>query len=64
MDYYCLTISHMRLSCLPSGCVGPGCLFLFMHGVVLALWRARAILGHGCGIQGQNYVAMFQGNEM
>ena len=33
-------------------------------GVVLALWRVGAILGNGYGIQGQNYVAMFQGSEM
>ena len=33
-------------------------------GVVLVLWRVGAILGNGYGIQGQNYVVMYQGSEM
>ena len=35
-----------------------------MHGAVLVLWRVGAILKNGYGIQGQIYVAMFQGSEM
>ena len=34
-----------------------------MHGMVLVLWEAAAILGNGCGIQGQNYNALLQGSE-
>ena len=36
----------------------------FMHGMILVLWGVGAILGNGYGIQGQNYVAMFQRSEM
>ena len=32
--------------------------------MVLALWEVAAILGNGCGIQGQNYVARLQGSKM
>ena len=32
----------------------------FTHGVVFILWRVGAIPGNGCGVQGDNYVAMFQ----
>lgn len=28
----------------------------YMVGMVLVLWEAAAVLGHGCGTQGQNYV--------
>ena len=34
-----------------------------MHGVVLVLLRLGAVLGNGCGIQGQNYAAIFRPNE-
>ena len=39
-------------------------LAFFTHGMVLVLWGVGAILGHGYGIQGQNYVEMFQRSEM
>ena len=32
--------------------------------MVLVLWGVGAIPGNGYGIQGQNYVALFQGSEM
>ena len=28
------------------------------------LWKVGAILGNGCGMQEQNYVAVFQGSQM
>ena len=39
-------------------------LAFFMHGMILVLWGVGASLGNGYGIQGQNYVAMFQRSEM
>ena len=33
--------------------------FLRMVSMVLVIWRVGAILGNGCGTQGQNYVALF-----
>ena len=39
-------------------------LAFFTHGMVLVLWGDGAILGNGYGIQGQNYVEMFQRSEM
>ena len=39
-------------------------LAFFTHGMVLVLWGVGAILGNEYGIQGQNYVEMFQRNEM
>ena len=39
-------------------------LAFFTHGMLLVLWGVDAILGHGYGIQGQNYVEMFQRSEM
>ena len=39
-------------------------LTFFTHGMVLVLWGVGAILGNAHGIQGQNYVAMFQRSEM
>ena len=39
-------------------------LALFTHGMVLVLWGDGAILGNEYGIQGQNYVEMFQRSEM
>ena len=35
-----------------------------MHGVVLVLWRLGTILGNGCGVQGQNYVAMLRESKV
>ena len=32
--------------------------------IVLVLWAVPAILGNGCGIQGQIYVAWLQGSKM
>ena len=32
--------------------------------MVIVLWEVTAILGNGCGIQGQKYVAWLQGSEM
>ena len=34
-----------------------------MVSMVLVLWEVAAILGNGCGIQGQNYVAWLQGSK-
>ena len=60
----CLTISHMFLPCLPSRWLSP-CgsvdFYLRMVSMVLVPWRVGAILGNGCGIQGQNYVVLRQG---
>ena len=39
-------------------------LVFFTHGMVSILWGVGAILGNGYGIQGKNYVAMFQRSEM
>ena len=33
-----------------------------MTSIVSVLWEVGAILGNGCGIQGQNYVALLQGS--
>ena len=38
--------------------------FSCMLSMVLVLWEVAAILGNGCGIQGQNYVAFLQGSKM
>ena len=38
-------------------------MFFCMMSMVIVLWQVNAILGNG-GIQGQNYVAWFQGSEM
>ena len=46
-----LTIGHTCLPCLPSGMVSH--CFL-----VLLKWEVPAILGNGCEVQGQNYVAI------
>ena len=35
-----------------------------MHGVDLVLWRVGAIPGNGCGVQGQDCVAVHQGKEI
>ena len=35
-----------------------------MVSMVLVLWEVAAILGNGCGIQGQNYVVWLQGSKM
>ena len=32
--------------------------------MVIVLWEVTAILGNGCGIQGQKYVAWLQGSEI
>ena len=32
--------------------------------MVLVLWKVAAILGNGCGIQGQNDVKWLQGSKM
>ena len=73
----CLTISHTCLPCPPSRSVSPCVLCLLMIElmvVLLTLFRggeygfsnmgAGAILGNGCGIQGQNNVTLLQGSEM
>ena len=39
-------------------------LAFFTQGVVLVLMKVGAVLGNGCGIQGQNYVAMLHRSEM
>ena len=39
-------------------------LFFCMVSMVLVLWEVAAILGNGCGIQGQNYVAWLQGSKI
>ena len=33
-----------------------------MVSMVIVLWEVTAILGNGCGIQGQKHVAWLQGN--
>ena len=35
-----------------------------MVSMVLVLWEVAAILGNGCRIQGQNYVAWLQRSKM
>ena len=35
-----------------------------MVSMVIVLWEVTAILGNGCGIQGQKYVAWLQGSEI
>ena len=32
--------------------------------LVLLKWKVAAILGNGCGVQGQNYVAWLQVSKM
>ena len=71
----CLTVGHMH-SCpaylvdeLVRGVSSPfdwtkWWFWCFIeHGVVLVLWRVGAILSNGYGIQGQNYVATYQGSD-
>ena len=41
-----------------------GSVDVFLVSMVLALWEVAAILGNGCGNQGQNYVAWLQGRKM
>ena len=53
----CLTISHTCLPCLPSGRVSH-CVPGFTEVGI------AAILGNGCGVQGQNYVAWLQESKM
>ena len=76
----CLAISHTCLPCLPSGRISPTCVLCsLMIGlmrndgsvdifcmviIVLVLWAVPDILGNGCGIQGQIYVAWLQGSKM
>ena len=38
--------------------------FFCMVSMVLVVWEVAAILGNGCEIQGQNYVAWLQGSKM
>ena len=35
-----------------------------MVSMVIVLWEVNVILGNGCGIQGQKYVAWLQGSEI
>ena len=63
----CLTISHMCLPCLPGGGWASPCVLLltfFSWWVWFYLWSVDAILGNGCGIEGQNYVVLLQGGTM
>ena len=39
-------------------------LMFYLHGMTIVLWKVTAILGNGCGIQGQKYIAWLQGSEM
>ena len=39
-------------------------LAFFTNGMALVLWGVGAIIGNEYGIQGQNYVEMFQRSEM
>ena len=39
-------------------------LAFFTQGMALVLWEVGAFPGNGYGIQGQNYVALLQQNEM
>ena len=61
----CLAISHMCMSCLPSGRISVLCPFMIglmrnggsvvvffcMVSMVLVLWEVAAILGNSLGIQ-------------
>ena len=38
------------------------CVFFCMVSMIIVLWKFNAILGNGCGIQDQNYVAWLQGS--
>ena len=38
--------------------------FFWIVSMVLLLWEIDAFPGNGYGIQGQNYVALIQGDEM
>ena len=45
------------------------CLVYLVEGLVIVFlvllkWEVAAILGNGCGVQGQNYVAWLQGSKM
>ena len=71
----CLTISHMCLPCLPGGGLASPCVLwplviglmvvlltlFFSWWVWFYLWSVDAILGNGCGVEGQNYVVLLQG---
>ena len=35
-----------------------------MESMVIVLWEVTAILGNGCAIEGQKYVALLQGSEI
>ena len=39
-------------------------MFFYMVSLVIVLWEVIAVLGNGCGIQRQKYVAWLQGSEM
>ena len=41
-----------------------GSVDVFLVSMVLFLWEVAVIIGNGCGIQGQNYVAWLQGSKM
>ena len=38
-------------------------MFFCMVSMVIVLWEVNAILGNGCEIQRQNYVAWLQGSD-
>ena len=72
-----MTISHKCLPCPPSRWVSICVLFPLTVRIMKVLltffqdneygfstMNVGAILGNGCGIQGQNFVALLQGNEM
>ena len=54
-NYFCLT-TRVCLVYLVEGLV-----IVFL---VLLKWEVAAILGNGCGVQGQNYVAWLQRSKM
>ena len=61
-EFLCLYNAFSRSDCrtLKSSIV-EGLVTVFL---VLLKWEVAAILGNGCGVQGQNYVAWLQGSKM
>ena len=70
-----LTISHTCLTCVPSRRGSPCVLCRLMIGLMhnsgsvgvfcmVILWEVTTILGNGCGIQGQSFVAWIQRSKI
>ena len=54
-------VSCLLVTCVCSVYLVEGLVIVFL---VLLKWEVAAILGNGCGVQGQNYVAWLQGSKM